>query len=53
MRTVLFLNGETLRRQVYIVGGAAMAGEPTAYVIRYGQTVWVVPGVSVDFVESN
>jgi hypothetical protein len=52
-RTVLFLDGTSQRCQVHVCGGACLVGWPTAYVIRDNQTVWVKPGESVSFVETN
>jgi len=53
MKTILFLDGVTAIKEVQIVGGACLVGQPTAYVVRYGQAVWVKPGKSVDFVEED
>jgi len=33
------------------MSGACLAGDPTAYVVRQGETVWVVPGESSEWVE--
>lgn len=49
---VIFKDGWSAFTPVYQHQGAAMVGDPTAYCFRYGKLVWVVPGVSVDFVEA-
>jgi hypothetical protein len=49
---VLFRDGTSAMAHVYIYGGACMTGDPTAYVIRNGRWVWVVPGESISFVEA-
>ena len=51
MKTILFLDGVTAIKEVHVVGGACLVGQPTAYVVRCGTVVWVKPGTSVDFVE--
>jgi hypothetical protein len=48
---VLFRDGKSAMAQIYIYGGACLAGDPTAYVIRHGEMIWVKPGESVEFVE--
>ena len=50
--SVLFLDGVALRCEVFVVGGACMVGDPTAFCWRDGRRVWVVPGESVAFVEA-
>ena len=52
MATILLKTGSVVRKQIHIVGGACFAGEPTAFVVLYGKTVWVVPGQSVEFMEA-
>ncbi len=52
MSTVLFKDGTASRCMVFIWQGACLVGDPTAYVIRNGEMVWVVPGESVSFVEA-
>jgi hypothetical protein len=51
VRMVLCRDGVASRRQVFVTSGAAMVGDPTAFVQRDGRSVWVKPGESVDFVE--
>jgi hypothetical protein len=53
MSLVLFRDGTKSRLPVYCCSGAALIGQPTAYVIRRGQLIWVVPGQSVEFVEAD
>lgn len=48
---VLFKDGKLEFLPVYRYEGAALVGQPTAYVMRANQMVWVRPGVSVDFIE--
>lgn len=52
LRMVLFSDGSSGRYVVWIYTGACLAGDPTAYVVRGGSTVWVRPGESVEFVEA-
>lgn len=52
MVLVLFKDGKSGRFPLHLYLGACMAGDPTAYVIRGGETVWVKPGESVQFVEA-
>jgi hypothetical protein len=51
-KLVLFLDGRSGAFRVYVYGGACLAGQPAAYVIRGGGLVWVRPGESVEFVEA-
>lgn len=52
-RLVLFLDGKTAMLPVYQYNGASFTGDPTAYVKRNGETVWVSPGESADWVETK
>jgi hypothetical protein len=49
--TVLFQDGTFGRYELNLCGGGCMIGDPTAYVVRRGQTVLVKPGESVQFIE--
>lgn len=49
---VLFADGCSAMTQVFVYGGACLAGDPTAYVLRHGRMVWVKPGDSVEWVEA-
>lgn len=51
LRTVLFLDGISGRYEIYVYTGACFIGDPTAYVFRNDQQVWVKPGESVEFIE--
>lgn len=51
-QTVLFKNGSSKRLQVFIYQGAAMVGDPTAYVMVGNEMVWVIPGQSVSWMEA-
>jgi hypothetical protein len=50
-RQVLLADGRAVRADIQIIGGAALAGSPTAYCEVDGRRVWVKPGESVEFVE--
>ena len=52
-QTVLFSDGIVGRCQIFVYQGACLAGEPTAYVLRNGQLIWVKPGQSVQWVETS
>ncbi len=49
---VFFRDGTAGKFQVWLYGGAAMVGDPTAYVIRAGTLVWVIPGQLVAWMEA-
>lgn len=50
---VLFLDGTSGMRDVFLYGGAAFIGDPTAYAFRGdGSVAWVKPGESVSYVET-
>lgn len=51
-RSVLFKDGSMGRHIVQIYQGACLVGDPTAYVYRGSNMVWVVPGESVEFIEA-
>ena len=51
--TVLFLNGQSRRMDIRVIGGGCLNGQSTAYTVRHGERVWLVPGESVMFVESD
>ena len=51
--TVLFSDGTFCRLQVYACHGACIVGQPTIYTIRYDRIVWVIPGESVNFTETD
>ena len=48
---VLFADGTSGMYVVNVYGGACLIGDPTAYVMRNGERVWVKPGESVEFIE--
>lgn len=50
--TVLFLDGSAARLPIQFYRGAALAGTPTAYVVRQDTVVWIKPGESVDWIEA-
>ena len=50
-RLVALCDGRQVAAEVKLVGGAALAGSPTAYCVVDGRRVWVKPGESVEFVE--
>ncbi len=52
LQTVLFHDGSFGRFPVYVHNGAALVGQPTAYVYRDNKLVWVRPGQSVDWIEA-
>ena len=52
MHTVLLKNGTVVKRELFLYGGAAMVGDPTAYFVSNGAIVWVKPGESVDWIEA-
>jgi hypothetical protein len=52
MSTVLLKSGKIVRAYVEIATGAALIGDPTAFVKLKNKIVWVVPGESVEFVEA-
>jgi len=49
---VRFADGTHGNYPVFAYMGAAMKGDPTAYVYRAGRLVWVKPGESVAWVEA-
>ena len=51
VRAVLFADGRIERHNILMYLGACLAGDPTAYVLRDGVVVWVVPGETVAFRE--
>ncbi len=52
MKNILFLDGKFGKYEVHLVEGACLVGDPTAFVIRKGERVYVSPGQSVEFVET-
>jgi hypothetical protein len=52
INTILLKSGKITRQAVRISMGAAFIGDPTAYIIYEGQTVWVWPGESVEWIEA-
>lgn len=51
LQMVLFADGTADRTKVYINQGACCLDQPTAYVYRDGQRIWVRPGGSVAWVQ--
>ncbi len=52
LHACLLRSGAVIRAQVYIYSGPCLIGQPTAYVVHNGTTIWVIPGESVAFVEA-
>lgn len=48
---VLFLDGTRAMCWIHRYDGACLTGQATAYTMRHGHVVWLVPGVSVRWVE--
>lgn len=53
LETVLFKDGKVGRCVVHSYLGGCMRGQATAFVYRDGKLVWVKPGESVDWMESD
>jgi hypothetical protein len=52
LKFVLFKDGSSAVKQVYLYQGAALVGQATAYVMHAGKLVWVKPGQSVSWVQA-